>query len=437
MKRNHVFTHPVLGVVSLVIAFFVWLIVMNVSDPVRTKTFASIPVSVSNASYVESKGLSYKIADGFQNISVTVKSNTSIIERLSTSSIVANADLTQIIDFNSDPVMVPVTVQIPGVSTDSITANPRNIEISLEDMVSQDFVINTTAGDTSPANGYEIGSISATPEKLTLRGPKSLIERIDKVVAQVDVTGLKTDATLGTTIRVFDKNGDVLSDSRMNYLTPNIGFDDIRVRVTLDEVLSDVPIVAQSYGTPAEGYTVGDISVTPSTIQLVGSEDALDAFRADGGKIVIDSDSKAVDISGASSDQDINVKITDYLPADLRLAADLTDKVVVNVKILEQNTKSFEIETKNIRQDNLPDSLNAVFKESQLDVRVKGSDEKLARLSTDDISASVDLSGVKAGDVTLPVSISLPDGYELASQVTADLTISATEGDSKADSVNP
>lgn len=437
MKRNHVFTHPVLGVVSLVIAFFVWLIVMNVSDPVRTKTFASIPVSVSNASYVESKGLSYKIADGFQNISVTVKSNTSIIERLSTSSIVANADLTQIIDFNSDPVMVPVTVQIPGVSTDSITANPRNIEISLEDMVSQDFVINTTAGDTSPANGYEIGSISATPEKLTLHGPKSLIERIDKVVAQVDVTGLKTDATLGTTIRVFDKNGDVLSDSRMNYLTPNIGFDDIRVRVTLDEVLSDVPIVAQSYGTPAEGYTVGDISVTPSTIQLVGSEDALDAFRADGGKIVIDSDSKAVDISGASSDQDINVKITDYLPADLRLAADLTDKVVVNVKILEQNTKSFEIETKNIRQDNLPDSLNAVFKESQLDVRVKGSDEKLARLSTDDISASVDLSGVKAGDVTLPVSISLPDGYELASQVTADLTISATEGDSKADSVNP
>ena len=437
MKRNHVFTHPVLGVVSLVIAFFVWLIVMNVSDPVRTKTFASIPVSVSNASYVESKGLSYKIADGFQNISVTVKSNTSIIERLSTSSIVANADLTQIIDFNSDPVMVPVTVQIPGVSTDSITANPRNIEISLEDMVSQDFVINTTAGDTSPANGYEIGSISATPEKLTLRGPKSLIERIDKVVAQVDVTGLKTDATLGTTIRVFDKNGDVLSDSRMNYLTPNIGFDDIRVRVTLDEVLSDVPIVAQSYGTPAEGYTVGDISVTPSTIQLVGSEDALDAFRADGGKIVIDSDSKAVDISGASSDQDINVKITDYLPADLRLAADLTDKVVVNVKILEQNTKSFEIETKNIRQDNLPDSLNAVFKESQLDVRVKGSDEKLARLSTDDISASVDLSGVKAGDVALPVSISLPDGYELASQVTADLTISATEGDSKADSVNP
>lgn len=437
MKRNHVFTHPVLGVVSLVIAFFVWLIVMNVSDPVRTKTFASIPVSVSNASYVESKGLSYKIADGFQNISVTVKSNTSIIERLSTSSIVANADLTQIIDFNSDPVMVPVTVQIPGVSTDSITANPRNIEISLEDMVSQDFVINTTAGDTSPANGYEIGSISATPEKLTLRGPKSLIERIDKVVAQVDVTGLKTDATLGTTIRVFDKNGDVLSDSRMNYLTPNIGFDDIRVRVTLDEVLADVPIVAQSYGTPAEGYTVGDISVTPSTIQLVGSEDALDAFRADGGKIVIDSDSKAVDISGASSDQDINVKITDYLPADLRLAADLTDKVVVNVKILEQNTKSFEIETKNIRQDNLPDSLNAVFKESQLDVRVKGSDEKLARLSTDDISASVDLSGVKAGDVTLPVSISLPDGYELASQVTADLTISATEGDSKADSVNP
>lgn len=427
MKSKRFLANPGLRIASLVIAFAVWLVIMNVSDPVKTKTFSGIPVNVTNASYLEGQGLSYKLANSSQTISVTVNANRNLLERLTPSGIVVNADLTQIIDFNSEPVMVPVTVSVPGVSQDSITAGPRNIEITLEDLISKEFVINTSAGDTAPARGYEIGSTSASPEKLTLRGPKSLVEKIDKVVANVDVTNLRKDAEVGAAVRIYDKNGDLLDDSQMKYLTPATPYEDIEVFVRLFKVLADVPITAETYGSPGRGYTVGEISVTPSSISLVGDEDTLAVFRESGGKIVINEASRAVDISGAVTDQDINVKITDYIPGDLRLAEDLSDKVVVSVKILEQDSESFNIETKTVRQQNLSPRMNAVFKESTLDIRVKADKELLDRLSVDDIRASVDFKGVGAGDVTLPVKVELPEGYTLAADVSADITIAVQE----------
>jgi hypothetical protein len=112
----------------------------------------------------------------------------------------------------------------------------------------------------------------------------------------------------------------------------------------------------------------------------------------------------------------------------MRLAADLSEIVVVNVKILEQNTESFEIETREIEQRNLPENMNAVFKESGLDVRIRADREMLEKLKEDEIRAYVDFKEVRApGDVTLPVQIVLPAGYTLAAEVTADITISEQE----------
>ncbi|MDO4620264.1 MAG: CdaR family protein [Lachnospiraceae bacterium] len=427
MKNNRILANPGLRVASLVIAFGVWLMIMNLSNPVKIKTFSSVAVNVTNSSYVESMGLSYKLPNGSRTVNVTVNATRSTLERLTSSGISVTADLTQIVDLNADPVMVPLTVSIPGVSQDNISANPKNIEISLEDMISQDFVINPTAGDTTPGKGYEIGKISVEPEKLTLRGPKSLIDKIDRVVGQIDVTGLKSDSTMGGTVKIYDKNGDVLDESQMNYLTATPGYDEIMFDVVLYQVLSDVPITAETYGTPAAGYQAGDITVTPSTIKLVGDANALAVFRENGGKIVITEDSLAVDISEATVDQDINVQITDYIPSDLRLAADLSDRVVVSVKILEQDTKLIEIETRAIEQKNVADNLNAVFNDTKLEIRIKGTEESLETLSAEDIQASVDFTDLQPGEMTLPVEIELPDGCSLASDVMADITLAKQE----------
>ena len=425
--KNTIFRNPGLKVVSLLVAYVVWFLIMNVSNPVTVRTIANVPVNISKASYIESQNLSYRIADGFDTISVTVRGNRRVVERLNAGSFNVGADLTQIVDMTSNPVMVPVTASpVPGISLESIDTYPQNIQIVLEDMDSGDFLLNASVGGTSPARGYEVGKMSTNPERLTIRGPKSLIERIDRVQAEVDVTGLDSDTSLTPTILIYDKNGDVLTENRMKYLTTNISENSIRVKVQLLAVVTDIPIAAETYGTPLEGYQVGDISVTPQVISLAGTEKALEAFR-NNGQILINEASKAVDISGASEDVEIQVNLPDYLGDGIRIAEGFSDTVLVRVKILKVNTRSVEIQTKEITRNGIGEDLNAVFEEGFIDVRVQGSDEALESLTAEMIKASVDLKDLKTGEATVPVTITLPEGLSLAEPVETKVTITKTE----------
>ncbi len=426
MVKSRILKNPGLKAVSLVLAFIVWLIIMNISDPVRKVTITGIPVQFTNVAYIESKGLSYEVASGFETISVSVMANRSTIEKLNAQNITATADLTQVIDFDTDPVMVPVSVNVPGVQKDDVTVLPRNIQIILEEMTSRDFVINTTAGDTVPANGYEVGDLSASVEQLTIRGSKSLVDSIDKVTAEVDVTDLTTDSDITSTLHIYDKNGSELSDTQKSYLTFSVDPGQISVHVTLYSVVSNVSLTALTYGTPASGYQVGSITLTPSEISVVGNEEALSAFNASGHSITIDAESQAIDVSGAKTDVTAKVDINNYLPDGIRLASGLSNTVVAQVTILPYGSKAFVIDTRDVTKNNLAEGLNAVFVSPDLDLKVRGSNEQLESLMTDDIKASVDLSGKTSGTYDVPVTITLPSGYSLVEDVTASITISET-----------
>ncbi len=432
--RKQVISHPGLKIAALVIAFVIWLVIMNVNDPITRKTIYDVPVTVTNTSYVEERGYSYRIADGFTSINVSVRSNRSVIESLSASSITVTADLTQIIgDFTqqleeeNSQIMVPVTVTVPGISQDNYSATPRNIEIVLEEIESKDFVVSAATNGTSPAKGYEVGDMQVDPETITIRGAGSIIDKIDRVVAVVDVSDMKADATLSSTIQIYDKNGDVLSDEEMSYLTIGTTEDEIAVDVSIYSVMDGVEIAAETYGTPASGYQLGTITLTPSDLSVVGSADALEDLEDSGSVITIPADSQAIDLTGADSDFDVKIDISEFLPEGIALADGLSSTVVASVQILPYNSKAVSIETTNIEKQNLSEDLSAVFTSARIEVRVRGTDALLNTLTADQITASVDLSNLTEGTQTVPVTVTLPTGYELVEEVEAEITISQKE----------
>lgn len=416
--------HPAIFVISLVLAVIIWFLIMNVADPVQSRTFTGIEIQFTNQSYIESRGQSLEVPSGAETVSVRVRGNRSVVERIKPTDITAVADLTQIVDFNSKPVMVPVSVTVPGVNEENITVAPRNIEISLEEMKSKEFVLNPTTGESKPAQGYEVGTMEASPEQITIRGSESLINKIDKVNAEVDVSNMKKDGNLPATLKIYDKNGDELSATQRSFLTLGTAESSIYVHTTLYSIDSDVKVTAETSGMPKSGYQVSEIELTPQTISVVGDAKSLAALRAAGNQVTITRRSKAIDVEGASSDVTARVYISEFLPDGITLATDFSSTVVANVKILPYGSKSFSLDTKSVTKKNLGSGLNAVFSDSELDVRVRGSNENLKKLTASQIQASVDLSGKQEGDYTVPVTITLPSGYSLVDSVTADVTIS-------------
>ncbi|HJB17207.1 MAG TPA: hypothetical protein IAA05_14420 [Candidatus Blautia excrementipullorum] len=407
-----------LKILSLLIAFFVWLIVVNADNPIMTESFVISDVQLLNEAYIDADGKMCMQDEEQEPIRVTIRAERKILDGISVSDIRAVADLQQAVSLDTDPVMVPITAFCDGISPDNIEVTPQNLSLHVEDKDTQEFVVNVTTDNTRPDREYEVGTLTSNPEKLKITGPISLINKIDRVNAAIDVTDASEDVTQETEVTVIDKNGEPFSDADMSYLNVS----EVTVTARLWKVRSDVRISAEYSGTPADGYVAESVTTTPNVISVAGSASALDALEEQNNTIWIPGD--AVDISGKTSDYEEKVNISDYLPEGLKLTADSSEDLFIRVNILPEGSTVCEVPTKNIVVENAPNQMQVAFDTAMIEVRVKKTSEDLDDLKESDIEASIDLEGKEEGSYELPVEIKLPEGYELVDEITTGVEVS-------------
>lgn len=413
-----------LKLASVIVAILIWLLVINIADPVVDKTYTGIQVQVINGAYIESMDQTYRLEDDQQTIAVTLHGTRSKVSNR-TNDIQAIADLTQIVDMEATPCMVPVSVTCSGISSENITVSPIAIQVEIEEREEKDFVIAVTTGDTTPGKGYEIGSITANPETVTVSGPKTIVDKIDRVAATVSAEGLTSDSTRKASLVIYDKNQDVMSDSEMKYLTYSIGSPDIEVTLELWKTLSGVTFDVETQGKPAWGYMLSEVTTTPTEITVAGTPGALAKLKENDLKITIPGE--AVDISGADSSQEIKVDLNSYLPEEIKLASNVADSIIVNATIIPLDSKQVSVSSKNIKTTGLDRDLTLVYVKQEQTVTVQGSSEVLEGLTEEDIVLSLDLSGKTEGEYAIPAEVSLPEGCSLVEEVEVNVRLSSTE----------
>ena len=407
-----------LKILSLVIAVVVWLLVVNIDNPVGTKSFVISDVQLLNEAYIDADGKMCMQDSDQTPIRVTIKAQRKTLDKITASDFQAVADLQQAVSLDPDPVMVPITVTCNKLSPGNIEVTPNNLSLHLEDKDTQEFVVNVTTNNTRPDKRYEVGSLSSNPEKIKITGPKSLINKIDKVNASIDVDGATEDVTQETEVKIIDKNGEEFSDTDASYLN----ISKVYVTARLWKVKTDVKISAEYTGTPDSGYQVESVTTTPNVISIAGSEEALNNLKNQNNTIWISG--SAVDISDQSSDFEAKLNISDYLPEGLKLTSDSSEDVFVRVNILPEGSTACEILTKNISVENQPEGMQVAFDTAKIEVRVKKSEDDLKDLDENDIKASIDLEGKEEGSYEVPVKVSIPKGYELVDEVTTGVEVS-------------
>ena len=416
MKKNMInkFT---LKILSLIIAILIWLLVRNVDDPIIVRTFYEIPVTIENASYLAENLEIPLLVDGKDTVKVRIKGARSVVNKLEKEDITAVADMTQIISKDTTPIMVPVEVTCTGISDSDITVRPRNIQVNIEKQKSVEKTIAVSTGDTQPDKDYEIGNLKANPEKVTISGPESIIDRIDKVVALVDVTGRKeSNIEIKSQLKIYDKNLDELSAKQLEYLNiKEISDNTIRIQAQFWKVKQNVKIKAEYSGEPKHGYEVDSIYLVPDTVSVAGTEEALKKLEQEGNTLEIPG--KYIDVTDKTGDFEENIDLNELLPEDLKLVRDVNSSVIATVKILPYNSRDYEVSVTQIKADNKAEDLDLVFQDEQITIRAKAKEQDLDSLSTADIQVQIDLNGYGEGEYEVPVTVTLPSGYELVEDI--------------------
>lgn len=405
-----------LKVLSLLFAVILWLLVVNIDDPVDELTFKNIPVKVLHEEIFTAKASTYSIVDGNDTVSVTVRARRKVLSEIKSSDIQVTADIKNRVTNSISEATLPTEVRIVGFEGEYEEAytTPKNLEIEVEASTNKTFPISVTTIGT-PRGGNILGTLTANPKSITLAGGESQINRVKKVVAKADVSGISESGTVEAELILYDANDKVIDQAPFEN---NLGTEGLKVEV---EVLKtkEVPLKFDtSKIEPAAGYALSNIIYEPQTITVAGSSETLKELDE------IDIPADALEIDDVSRTIEAKVEVADYLPEKIKLADDTAGTVVVTISVEKYGTKTFSIPANNIILENAVSGLKpSVATIENIEIQVHGSRAALEGL-TEAPKVFVNLEKYTTpGTVTVPIQAELPEGCTLSGNLTVQIIL--------------
>lgn len=405
-----------LKLLAFLSAFLLWLIVVNIDNPVMSKTFSGIPVIVEHSEILTEQKKTYQIVDDTQNVNVTVSAKRRTLSKIKAEDIIVTADIKEMY-LDSQIPLEAVVIGYEG-SYESAWTNPRNLQIQIEENISRTCNI-TPMATGEVREGFVLGNLQTEPETVTINGPESLVDRISKAAAEVDVSGLAEDTALASQLVFYDEDNNVIDQSR---LANNLGNFGVNVAVTLYKTRMIPVHVDTSLAVVREGFSISSVKLAPEEINVAGPDEILDTVDS------IEIPAEEFEGKEVNSRTDFTLDLTNYLPDGIQLADSMANSMIVTIAIERDGTKNFELPIGSITVKNLDDDLRMSYsKTDDLEVHVKGTKESLDSLNIERI-AVIDLKEYKkAGTYAIPVQIELPEDCSLEGVVTVEIILEKKE----------
>ncbi len=361
-----------LKIISILAAFVLWLVVVNVDDPVISKTYTSVPVEILNPEVLTDQGKCYEVTDDSATINVVVTAHRSVIEGMSRDYIRATADLKQLTSYDTVPIEVRSTRYSDRI--ESVTTRNQNIKLLIEKIVNKEVSVSV-GYEGEPAEGYILAGVDNALSTITVSGPESIISRVAKVMASADISGIDSDFTVSEPLYAYDADNLLIEDERIQ-LSRTV--TEIKYLINATKT---IPITSGFSGNPAAGFgTTGSVITDPSSVLIAGRGENFVDMEV----IYISPDQ--VSVEGAATDVETVVDISDYLPTGTVFAdPEFDPNVRVTIGVSQNSHKTIDVPLSNIHIENLPDGYVASIVDigPTIPVEIQGIGDAFDRYSGD------------------------------------------------------
>ena len=405
MKKTN---NLVLKISSLAIAFFVWIVVINISNPVVTRS-QTVNLEVLNANVITDAGKTYSLM-GANTVTVSYEVRSRDESKISASDFKASIDLGDMYDITG---AVPISVEVlnnKNLISGAVTSKPSIVRISIEDLQRKEFTMTTKITGT-PSDGYSVGEVRLDKNTVAVTGPVSVIGQISKVGVEIDVDGMDGNVTGKAELKYFDANGNafIISDSRVTK-----SFDTVNYSI----VMLNGRTLALNFevgGEAAEGYIFTGAESSTKSIQVRGQPEVLEGLDA------VTIPATALSVEGATSDVIVDVDVKNFLPENVSAMGDTNIKVTLKVEALDKKSVTLTIGDLEIKGSRTGVSTNII--PERITVVVSGLSTNLEAVSNSDIKATLDVSKMTAGANNGTLTFELPTGLSVDSYTPFEVMI--------------
>ncbi len=401
-----------LKLLSLALAFVLWVVVINYDDPLETKTFEGIPVLKQNEAAITGQDKAVQYIEG-ETVVVVLRGKRTIIDKLTSADINAYADLNRVSITNA----VAITVDA-GEEVEILRKTPNEMLISTEDIESEVRVVQVQYSGELAKDHIKLNEI-ITPNQIELTGPTSKLGRVVSVIVPVEISEADDDVTSFVKPQLLDSSGNEVKGLEVSN-------NQIQIKVPIKKIKTVSVSIATS-GELNENYRLMSMSIPVKTVTIYGEEEDLESIT----KLIVNNVDLSLMTDGTTSE---TINLATYLPEKVSLydVAPMT-AVAIDIEPIISVNRWVEQDDINVKQ--IPEGLQFQFiEEEPYVVSVKGIYSELLDFDTEDMLPRISLADLEPGIHEIPLQLTIGRGFELGIEemplVSIELTIAPVEEES-------
>ena len=360
-------------IISLLSAMVLWMYVMAIVDPEETKLFENIPVTITNKNELNERDLViYPEQDLTTNIYVTGK--LSNLKKVTKDDINVYGQINNPLEGNNEIYLKVSTSQ--RVNYDF--KNPVMI-VTLEKIISEDKSIKVDITGSGKNNVDNI-ILQDNIDKVSVSGPRSLVNKVKRVVGTVKVNGELNDFSQSIKLEPVDAKGKVVEGIELEK-------DSVNVNITL-LTQKTVPITLKLSDNSESGV---NYTMSQNTVTIKGKKDIVDSIN--------DIETQPVKLSEIlpGTSKDIYLQVPSGITIETKYITIKKNSEENAVEVYTYTAKDIEIRNniENIDKSKIkiPNSINVSIEYLQSE----GS------INKDDIKLYIDLNEVSLEDNTCKI----------------------------------
>lgn len=393
MRRNKLYSM----LLSLVVAFALWLYVTNNVSIEDNNTFYNIPVVMESETVLNERNLMVTSVST-NSVSLNLSGARSDLNKLDSSKMSAKVDLSQVTE-PGEKIPLSYTISFPSdVSASSFTVgnkNPGAIFVNVDyRRVSEIPVVIKWTGNRSEDYIYDTENAVLDSNTVTISGPAAVVDTIDHAQVEVDLTEQVESISQSYRYTLCDAQDNPVDAEQ---ITTNL--EEVRLEMQIQRI-REIRLTADViYGGGAnESNTT--VSISPETIRVSGGEAVLNEL---GDTFTVCSVNLA-DLDKSTTEQ----KYTITLPEGVTNQTGVNE-VTVSIRMTGLKTREFNIDK--FEAVNVPEGLSAEIINANLSIKVRGPEAEIAALQEENIRAVVDFTNAEVGTATYKVKIVFDDAF--------------------------
>ncbi len=320
----------------------------------------------------------------------------------------ARVDLAEY-DMSRAPQPQVLDVEVTSLTEDIeiLSRSPATVRVEIDRIEERTVPVEVETGEVP--SELEIGDPELSQGEVEIRGPASIVSRVDRAVAFVSISASGIDVNEPVDLLAVDVEGQPIDAGRVEMEPETIS---VQIDVEETQTTQTVPVRPVIEGTPAPGFALESLTVEPATVTLRGRPGVLSEIDE-----VL---TQPLSIDGVSAEQSFDAELV--IPENVRIAdADAEPIATVTAAIVPSvSSRTFVV---GIVCQGAGDNacLPAL---DQLTLTLSGPGDTLSGLGAGDFTPTVDVSGLAPGTYDLEPSIGgLPEGVELLGIIPGTVTV--------------